>query len=317
VANKKHLKILEGGYQHWNEWRRTTSETPNLTQHDFQRRYLNELDLSNALLMGSNFSNCHLNDASLISADVRGANFSGASVSGADFSHAIFADTTMNNVILINVKGLATTEHWAYSPIDVATITITANWLKGSPDRQQAREVELFFRASGIPNELLALFRTWSGQDIHYASCFISYSHADSAFAMALERMLSSRGVTCWLDRKSMLPGDHIHDAIAQGVRQSDKILVCCSASSLNSWWVGGELDRALEKEQLLSAATGVVVRVLIPLNLDGYLFDPAWQSGYSALVRSRLASDFVGWQNDFHAFDDQVERLLEALRIH
>jgi hypothetical protein len=296
MANPEHLKIFYDGRERWNEWRRKVNSTPDLTKHDFSRGYLNLFDLSRTLLSGTNFEACHFNGTLLIEADLRGANLKGASLSGADFTRAIFGYTTLTDVILTGVKGLGSTKHVTFSSIDQATLKITANMLASQQrDDQEANEIELFLRSAGVLDDLLGLFRTWAGRDKRYVSCFISYSHKDKAFAERVCSELSARGVTCWLDSKDMLPGEHLYDTVDHAIRQSDKILLCCSRKSLTSWWVDSELDRVMEKEQRLQAAGSNKHCVLIPLDLDGYLFSEEWRSGKAVTVRTRLAADFIG----------------------
>ncbi len=53
----------------------------------------------------------------------------------------------------------------------------------------------------------------------------------------------------------------------------------------------------------------------LIPLDLDGYLFNDAYQSGKKQQLHSRLAADFKGWEHDSAIFEREVERVINALR--
>ncbi len=51
----------------------------------------------------------------------------------------------------------------------------------------------------------------------------------------------------------------------------------------------------------------------LIPLNLDGFMFD--WTGSHGATLRKRLAANFTGWEHDNAKFEKQFERLVLALR--
>ena len=59
----------------------------------------------------------------------------------------------------------------------------------------------------------------------------------------------------------------------------------------------------------------GRKVLVLIPLNLDGFLFSADYQGGRKAEITSRVAANFVGWEKDHALFDRELEKVIRALR--
>ena len=135
------------------------------------------------------------------------------------------------------------------------------------------------------------------------------------AFASLLYDRLQGRGIRCWLDEHQLLPGDDLHEGIDRGIRLWDKVLLCASKSSLTSWWVDGEINRAFQKEAQIRKERGRKVLALIPLNLDGFLFSDDYQSGKKAETTSRVAANFVGWERDHLVFDLELERVVRALR--
>src|SRR5205823_6374269 len=110
-----------------------------------------------------------------------------------------------------------------------------------------------------------------------------------------------------WLDEKQLRPSDNIYDEVDRGIRLWDKILPCCSMHSLKGCWVDNEIGTALEKEQQLTKDRGAKVQAIIPLNLDGYLFNDSGKSGYCAQIRRRLAVDFTGRETEPGKFELEV----------
>ncbi len=257
--------------------------------------------LAEASLRVANLTGAYLSGANLILADLTGANLIQAYL-----GEARIGSTAIANVDLSQTVSLERVAHDASSPIATSTLERTAVGLANDPSQQA--EVEFFFRRAGVSEALMDAFVEMIGHPSEFYSLFISYSHADKIFAGRLHEQLQARGIRCWLDKHDMKPGDRIIDVVNEAIRLHDKILLCCSESSLNSWWVKDEIEKALERERREGRD------IIIPLNLDGYLLD-GWESGQASTIRSRLAADFNGWEHANAKFDEQFERVVLALR--
>jgi hypothetical protein len=56
----------------------------------------------------------------------------------------------------------------------------------------------------------------------------------------------------------------------------------------------------------------------VIPLNLDGYMLTDQWDLGVFAKkkkITKRVAADFQGWETDQQKFEQQVDKVIRALR--
>jgi hypothetical protein len=185
-------------------------------------------------------------------------------------------------------------------------LELTAAALAKDASRQGA--VERFLRDAGVEDHWIDYFRSLVGKPIEFYSCFISYSHVDKSFAHRIYSDLQARGLRCWLDEHDLKLGDRILNIVNDAIRLHDKILLCCSQASLNSWWVKDEIRKAQERERAENRD------IIIPLMVDRYLLD-GWEDGLAADLRSRLAADFTGWEHDNAKFEEQFERVVKALR--
>ena len=304
MASEEHLEILRKGIAAWNEWREANLDV--------------RPDLADANLDGANLDGANLTDATLTGANLDDATLTGANLDGANLRSTVIAD-----IDLRQVEGLEAVYHHGPSTVGTNTLErshgqIPAAFLRGcglsdweilaaklwNPDLTAAERTDITY-------EMLAMMETGGAFD--FFSAFISYSHDDKAFARALHDELQSRGVRCWLDEHQIAAGDDIYDAVDRGIRLWDKVLLLCSESSLNSWWVEDEIDKGLEKERKLRKERGKPVLAIIPLDLDGHLFN--WTDGRAATLRKRYAPDFKGWKPGDELDGDELDKVIRALR--
>jgi hypothetical protein len=88
MANPEHLAILKLGVEAWNAWRQESDETPDLSETDLSKMYLDRADLVEADLSRTNLSWAHLTYAILFRTNLAGANLVGARLAGAHLARA-------------------------------------------------------------------------------------------------------------------------------------------------------------------------------------------------------------------------------------
>jgi len=78
---------------------------------------------------------------------------------------------------------------------------------------------------------------------------FLSHSSADKPLATAIYRSLRNQAVSIWFDRLELRPGDSLLKGIADGIGNSDCLLVLVTETSNQSRWVEKEVGIALTQE--------------------------------------------------------------------
>ena len=279
----------------------------NLTRASLENADLTGADLQSADLTSANLIEANLTDAALMFADFTATNLERADFEGSRMGYGVVAACDLSAA-----RNLGDVFHAGPTSISTDTLEYTARNLGKQPAGPRDGFLD-FLRGAGVRDELLTVVRSWIGSPIEFYSCFISYSHVDVAFARTLYETLRGRGVRCWLDEHQLLPGDNIYDTVDHGIRLWDKVLLCCSAAAMSSWWVDDELGKAYEKERRIQTGKGRKVQLVIPLNLDGSLFE--CQAGKASKLRERYSPSFVGWEQNPTLFAARMEEVIRALR--
>lgn len=271
----------------------------NFKKANFQQANARGAHLSSAIFEGAILPSADLRDTYLVGTNFTGAWLDGANLSAAELGQTYFVDCDLSYGI-----GLESCRHSSHSYIDFRTLQQCRRHLPG-----------VFLKGCGLSDVVIDYIPSLFDSAINYYSCFLSHSHADKEFAQYLYARLQEHEIRCWLDDYQMLPGDDPHERIQQGIRVWDKFILCASKSSLTSWWVDSELNRAFAKEQTLTRERGHKVRLVIPLDLDGFLFSDSWKSGKKEEVHSRMVGDFKNWSAEPIKFEFEFDRLIKALR--
>lgn len=301
MAIAEYLKILKQGVKAWNEWRDKHPEIPPvLIGADLRDAKLSRADLSGTDLRGADLKDADLRDADLSLAHLTGADLSGARLRGADFTDVLLGSTTFGATDLSQVRGLETVTHYAPSTIGIDTIY-----------KSHGKIPEIFLRGCGVPENFIIYMHSLTRQSLEFYKCFISFTEADDLFSERLYNDLQGAGVRCWRWKEDAKWGKTLMSSIDEAVRIYDKLIIICSEQSLSSPAVIREIERALQKEDVL-ARQGKAPEVLFPIRLDDYIFE--WNHHRKADVTLKNVGDFRFW-NEPEKYKKAFDRLLRDLK--
>jgi hypothetical protein len=269
---------------------------------------LEKADLRGAFLHNTNLDKADLNEV------IIGPYYSGNYVNKylGKNEHLTF----ISDIDLGLAKGLKEVEHQGPSTLSLGTIKksngkIPEVFLRGCGLGDYEIEIVKLWRKGMDRNEFTNiaydLVNLYCGDGLQFYSCFISYDNADEAFARKLHDDLQDNGVRCWFAPEDMKIGDRIRPRIDQEIRLRDKLLVILSENSVDSEWVGDEVEAALEEEKH-SGCT-----ILFPIRLDDTVMDV--RRDWAAKIRRRRhIGDFTGWEEEVQ-YRKGFERLLRDLK--
>lgn len=301
MANRKHVELLKQGVHNWNAWRK---------EHPSVHPDLSDAGLRSGMLRSANLSCCNLSGSDLRDANLRHADLSQTRLDGArlhrsyisntrldetSFDSAILYETVFANVVLSTAKHLARCIHRGPSIIDYRTIA-----------KSNGLPLE-FLRGCGLPDSLISEALKSQQETPQYSSCFISYSSKDQEFADRLYADLQSKGVRCWFAPKDISIGAKFRDAIDEGIREREKVLLIFSEHAVSSSWVEKEVETAFEEEQRRRSL------LLFPISLDCAVMN-ASASWAADIRRVRQIGDFSGWKNH-NCYTEVFNRLLRDLQ--
>jgi hypothetical protein len=196
----------------------------------FSRAVLEEATLTYAVL-----NRVNLRGASLRRADLTLVSFLDSDLAEADFSGSRLGWTTFDSLTLGSARGLDSVQHRGPST------------LRHQVYLQRHELPDSFLRGIGLPESAIESAIQLQPQEFH--SCFISYSTKDQDFAATLHTNLQQNGVRCWLATEDLKIGEQFRNRIDESIMSHDKLLLVLSRDSIESPWVGSEVETAFEKE--------------------------------------------------------------------
>jgi hypothetical protein len=264
----------------------------NLGRADFTDVDLTSADLTDADLREANLTGVNLAGTHLLGADLTRANLTGADLTGSKIGYTIFGDTDLGSSV-----GLEEVRHVGPSTIGTDTIRksqgkLPVQFLRGcglsDAEIESAKLAVPGLDPEQVTQITYEIHRLYCDQPIQFYSCFISYSSKDHNFAQRVYDDLQDSGVRCWFAPEDLKIGDEFRRTIGKEIRLRDKLLIILSENSIQSEWVGDEVEKALAEEK------GQGMLKLFPIRLDNAIFEA--KEDWAEKIRLRChIRDFSG----------------------
>jgi len=327
-------------------WFRSNLSGANLREANLAGAHMNQVNLNGANLDGANLSGANLsnaklrcstlkganlNGATLDASNLHGANLEGANLTGADLRSANLSGANIEGAILSESKvmscnlagaqvgwtlfcamdlrgalGLESVNHRGPSTVGIDTFEYSEGQIPNA-----------FLRGCGVSELLVEFARDVVAPfNVAYYSAFLSHSSDDKLLVRRFyEKLHSQLRIPCWLDERQMVPGDDLRRSITEGIRSTDKMILFCSKKSLASWWVDDEVRKVIRKEQAFHENGQPHIKLIVPVDLDGALFDEGIATHpWVDLLRERIVQSVDDW-TDEQQFQDAAGKVANALR--
>src|SRR5271165_6171691 len=126
----------------------------------------------------------------------------------------------------------------------------------------------------------------------HAQRIFVSHSHQDNEFSRHLVEALRARGLDVWYDESDLSGGSTMDVVIESELRSRDAYIVVMSPSAVNSRWVRGEWNEALERhdnQQLKYFIPVIAAPCDIPLRLKTMFYIDFTTAQFGRAVQALL----------------------------
>jgi hypothetical protein len=347
-ANLEHWQLVGGTFERCSfkgaKFKRLTAKATRFRHCSFDRAVMDFADLRMV-----DFDACSLEDTSFRYANMETVAIADSYLAVTSFASARLDGVRFNAVHVAKVDVART--HFVDCDVEVFTQNIVPDLVRGASfdwktvsKSLRAVKLQNLLRTAGTP-EIVATYMIDAAKALDPAllfklmrSTFISYGAPDARFARILRDKLQANGVRTFFFETDATPGERLHHVMRRGVNEHDRVVLICSAASLDRPGVRNEIEETLDREARDGGAT-----YLIPIVLDDYLFE--WKDPLGIAIRNRVVADFrepkpkpgkrkrkrtgqktgqkkkapgnVGEVNPLDTiFDDGLVRLLRALRI-